>query len=177
MLNPLRAPPVRKPLHPVTADPIGGMLECHDRIRRFLDGLARLVALEDLHDPRAPDAATACARYFREGLPLHGLDEDLSLAPRLRAFGNADVDAALDCMAAEHAMLDRGLPLVLADLDTLAAGAPVPRKELVARQEWLDALLRGHIELEERVVFPFAREALDDRQRTDIAAEMRARRA
>lgn len=176
MLNPLRAPPVRKPLYPVTADPIGGMLECHDRIRRFLDGLARLVALEDLHDPRAPEAATACARYFREGLPLHGLDEDLSLAPRLRVFGDADVDAALDCMAAEHAMLDRGLPSLLADLDTLAAGALVPRKQLVAGQEWLDALLRGHIELEERVVFPFARQALDEQQRTEIAAEMRGRR-
>ncbi len=158
-----------------TTDPIVGMLECHDRIRTFLDGMGRLVALDDLADPRAPDAARACARYFREGLPLHGQDEDLSLAPRLRPVANAAVGAALDSMTADHVLMDEGLPALLADLDAIAEGAPPPAERVRSGHVWLDALLRSHIEMEERLIFPAA-VALSPAALAEIATEMRQRR-
>lgn len=169
------APIGARPFVEGPTDPIAGMLECHDRIRQFLDGLGRLAALDDLRDPRAPDAARACARYFREGLPLHGLDEDLSLAPRLRPTADAEVIDALDAMAAEHGLMDRGLPQLLADLDAVGVGDPPAVEELRAGHLWLDRLLRAHIEMEERVIFPAAAD-LDAETLAMIAGEMRARR-
>lgn len=158
-------------------NPVASFLECHNRIDRFLTGMGRLAALDDLADPRAPEAARQCARYFREGLPLHGQDEDLSLAPRLRAVnpGPAALDA-LDQMALDHAQMDEGLPALLAQLDAIAAGTPGTPEALRSGHAWLDQLLRTHVALEEAVVFP-ACAALDADTLAIIAAEMRARRS
>lgn len=173
---PERKSVARRPLGVVPADPIGGMLECHDRIRRFLDGLARIAGLEDPADPRAAEAARACARYFREGLPLHALDEDVSLLPRLSPLVAAPIQAALATMTADHLLLDAGLPALLEDLDRVAAGGAVPTERLRAAHLWMSTLMLRHIGMEEDLIFPAARAALPPAALVAIAAEMRARR-
>lgn len=158
------------------ADPFAWFAACHDRIRRFVGGLGRLAALDDLADPRVAPAAEQAARYFREGLPRHGEDEDRSLAPRLRALGvSPAVEAELTRMTADHEEMDRGLPALLADLDTLARGGTVDPAGLRARAAWLEALLLDHLAREEAIVFPAAA-ALGPLDRAEMLHEMDARR-
>jgi hemerythrin-like domain-containing protein len=158
-------------------DPLSLFRECHARIRRFSDGLERLAALDDLRDPRAPAAANACARYFREALPLHGQDEDRSLAPRLRAHGlTPEVEAAFVRMAEEHARMDVLLPDLLVELGCVERGAREDPATLQALAGPFVALLREHIALEEAVVFP-ACDVLTSLEKAAIVAELRARRA
>lgn len=157
-------------------DPIASMLECHERIRRFTEGLGRLAALDDLTDPRAPTAASQCARYFREGLPLHAADEDQSLAPRLRAAGvTRAVTEALDRMTDDHRETDAGMIDLLPMLDAIAIGAPPPVARLREGHRWLAGVLLPHVEMEELVIFP-ACEALAPDVRENVAHEMRLRR-
>jgi hemerythrin-like domain-containing protein len=158
-------------------DVIGPMGECHTRIRTFCGGLALLDSLDDLGDPRAPDAATRCARYFRVGLPLHGQDEDESLAPRLRAVGVAPrVTEALDRIRADHLRMDRTLPALLDHLDGIAAGKPPDHAAFHEVVVDFTTLLLDHIALEEAVIYP-ACKALPAAARVQIRHEMRERRA
>lgn len=158
------------------ADVLGLMMACHERIDRYLRGFGLLARVEDPADPRAHAAAAACLRYFREGLPLHGQDEDDSLAPRLRALGaDPTLEGVLARMEAEHAQMEQGLPEVWALLEAFAEGRPPDAALLRARHLWLDELLRHHLALEEELVFPKIGE-LDVAERRLIVREIRARR-
>lgn len=157
------------------ADPLEWFEACHDRIRRYVGGLGLIVDLGDLADPRVPPAAAAAARYLREGLPLHGRDEDESLAPRLRRAA-PDVGPALDQLAADHARMDADLPALLADLAALAAGAPVDAQAFASRVAAFAGLMHSHLALEETTVFP-AMAALPPEERAALLAEMHARRS
>src|SRR5690242_6505881 len=82
-------------------DVFDALLDCHARIRTFL-GLARRLAGDDpATETETRDAAAAVERYFTVALPLHVLDEDESLLPRLRGR-NADLDLAIALMHGEH---------------------------------------------------------------------------
>lgn len=155
------------------SDPLDMMTACHGRIRDFTSGLGRLAALPDPHDPRAPAAAAQCYRYFREGLPLHALDEDVSLAPRLRRHRpGAEVEEALDRIAEEHHRIDAVLDMLLPLLEAVP-NAP-PRQLLEAHAALCEVLL-PHIAMEEKIIFPAcALLSLDDR--SVMIREMRARR-
>ncbi len=88
-----------KPAAP--GDAVDLLLECHQRIRAFLD-LAGLLGRPG-HEPAevAADAALRVHRYFALALPLHARDEEESIAPRLRGL-DAAVDAELATMIGEH---------------------------------------------------------------------------
>ncbi len=158
------------------ADPLALLLACHERIDRYLGGLAELARMQDPEDPRVAPTAEAVARYLREGLPLHGQDEDLSLAPRLRALGyDPALESALARMEAEHVRMDEGLPDLLALLDALPLGEPDLGERLESHHAWLDLLLRDHMAMEEAVIFPkIAR--LPEAERRAIVVEIRGRR-
>jgi hemerythrin-like domain-containing protein len=156
-------------------EPAAWMLECHQRIRRFTGGLTRLAALDDLTDPRAPEAAVACARYFREGLPRHAQDEDRSIAPRLRLLADPVLDGVLDRMTSEHVECDHVLARILVDLDAVAAGHPEDVHTLRADARWLHGHMEAHLAAEEAVVVP-ALALLDGATRASILVEMHARR-
>lgn len=155
--------------------PVDAMLACHERIRRFLDGAHKLATLDDPADPRARAAALACARYFREGLPLHALDEDTSLAPRLRRVAPRAIGAALDRIAAEHEHIHTAIDAMLPWLDATAATGVVPR-ELGPTVDTLAGRLLPHLALEEELVFPAARRWICDPDQALIRAEMVRRR-
>lgn len=147
------------------------LMACHERMHRYVGGVEQLVDLPD--GERARTAAAQCARYLRAGLPLHGEDEDESLAPRLRELGLSEAEeAALEQMEAEHEELHRGLPGLLAALDARAEGRPA---DLAPHAAWIGPLLRGHMELEERSIFPRLAD-LPEGERAEIVREIRARR-
>lgn len=156
-------------------DPFAWFAACHERIRRFGDGVERLGALPSLADPRVPAAAAQAGRYFREGLPEHGRDEDLSLHPRLRTLA-PELGPVLDALEAEHAAMHTVVGAMVGVLDRLAAGETPAPEELRRVAEPALILLRGHLEVEERAVLPVAEARLGPAARTAMLIEMRCRR-
>ncbi len=160
--------------HPSSADPAAPFYACHERIRRFTGGLARMCALPDLSDPRVPDAAAQAYRYFSEGLPLHALDEDESLGPRLRRVAPA-CGPLLDELAQGHKEIDACLATLLPLLKSLSEGHRVPDATFRAAVNLLRDVLIPHIEREEADLFPLCA-ALSQEDRLAITRELQARR-
>jgi hemerythrin-like domain-containing protein len=151
------------------------LVACHDKIRRFLTTADRLASAEAAPDEDVSSACRSIVRYFTEALPRHSDDEDLSLAPRLRAAGWSG--AFLDEMTAEHGRIDD----LLADLlPRWSAVAEEPGRRAGAELEKPTRALRelfdGHLAREEAELLPRLREVLGDAALAEIAAEMRARR-
>jgi iron-sulfur cluster repair protein YtfE (RIC family) len=163
---------------PRTAHGIEDMLlECHERIRSFTALALRLAGPEPAPPSEVADAAERVSRYFTKALPLHALDEEESLLPRLRGHDPA-VDRELDAMHAEHAAHGPLLDRVVALCDALHAD-PGRRAELApALREVAGALERhfvDHLGREEAVIFP-ALARLAPELRAQMVAELRARR-
>ncbi len=69
------------PKHARDDDPgvVAALLECHARIRSFMEVAARLAALPDgTRHEDIVEAATGVASYFGEALPHHEADEEES---------------------------------------------------------------------------------------------------
>jgi hypothetical protein len=166
----------RKPTPPPILDGIGLLEECHERIRTFTD-LARRLAKDRNAEPilRA-EAARSVHRYFATALPMHVLDEDTSLMPRLWAVADVPLQDAMVSMADQHGDIEETIADLLPEWrDASLAGRVMPafvREETVA----LDLMLTVHLDLEESVIFPAARRLLDASTLTLLAAEIRARR-
>ncbi|MCA9640399.1 MAG: hemerythrin domain-containing protein [Myxococcales bacterium] len=156
--------------------PLDMLQHCHRNIRRFSSGLVRLAEVEHLDDPAVIDGVRACARYFREGLPLHAQDEDLSLTPRLEQLSLRPQEiSALWQMFTQHQQIDTLTAEVLAMLDAVVTQEPVDRMGFLGLARELRTLLMAHIELEEAVLFPRILE-LPPRSLTSMVREMRTRR-
>lgn len=153
------------------------LLECHERIRRFIS-LARVAGERaDLPPSELADACARVERYFGQALPLHVADEEESILPRLRGL-SFDVDRALDSMHDEH---DEHAPKLRKLLGLCARLREQPedgaaRAELTALSSELEQEFAAHLTLEETVLFPALRQQLSDDQRAQIVAELRKRR-
>jgi len=162
-------------------DPIGMLSDCHRRIERFLDVLARVAERGNL-DGESRAAFEAALRYFRDAAPKHTADEEESLFPRLRALGDpallgllAQVDALEEdhvCANRKHEEVER---LGRRWLDEGALSAEEMARLLeVLRQ--LQQLYSHHIAAEDREIFPAAKAALQAADCQAIGGEMAARR-
>ena len=164
--------PARAPL-----DGIELLEECHGRIRSFMD-LARRLA-EDRHTEHVlrAEAARSVHRYFATALPLHVLDEDTSLMPRLWRGADTPLRDAIVSMADQHGDIEETVADLLAEWrDVSVSGCRLP--PFVLREtEALDFQWTIHLDLEERLVFPAAKRLLPPDELAQIAAEIRARRA
>jgi iron-sulfur cluster repair protein YtfE (RIC family) len=158
----------------VPTDPVEALAACHERIRSFSAGLLRLVALDDLFDPRVPAAAAAAHRYFAEGLPLHARDEDESLAPRLLRVV-PEAAGLLTALEHEHEAIVQALDALLPSLSALARGEAADHTRIRTAAEALVAVLLPHIEREERELFPLCA-ALSAPDRLAFGEELLARR-
>lgn len=163
--------------HPAPGDVVGLLLECHARIRAFVELAQLIAAREDLKEPEVAEACSRVERYFSEALPLHVRDEEESVLPRLRGH-DPEVDRALSAMHAQHEA--HALPLG----ELLAAASAL-------RQHPLDAATRArlatattvvarefaeHLALEETVLFPALRRLLPPATQAQLIEELRARR-
>lgn len=157
------------------ADPVGSFRACHDRIRMFTAGLHRIAELPDLSDPRVPSAAAQARRYFAEGLPLHALDEDLSLAPRLLRVA-PECGPLLAELERDHRKIDACFATLLPMLGTLAEEGRVPHATFRAAVTIVSDLLLPHIAREEAEVFPLCAK-LSTEDNLAIARELVERRA
>jgi iron-sulfur cluster repair protein YtfE (RIC family) len=162
---------------PEAGDAIDDMLDCHGRIRHFVELAGKLAGGPE---DQIGDAAAAVHRYFSVGLVLHAIDEDISLLPRLgRAAPGAAVLDALSRMVDEHERIETLIGDLVPVWRFLAEGeprgAPVARRLATGAAE-LAGVFAAHLELEETILFPAARRLLPPDELAAMRAEMRARR-
>lgn len=159
-------------------DAVDLLLECHDRIRAFLGLAGRLGEARGEPEGVVMDAAGRVHRYFAQALPLHALDEEESIAPRLRGRERA-VDVELATMVREHREHEAPLALLLEACAQLAR-EPARHAELGAVVRRASGELQRHfaphLAREEEVVFPAVRRLLDAPADAAIVKEIRLRR-
>jgi iron-sulfur cluster repair protein YtfE (RIC family) len=162
---------------PDTRDVVELLLECHERIRKFLAMARALTGAAAVPHDEIRGVASQVRRYFAESLPMHIADEDEEIAPRL--IKDAAVAAALALMSNEHATHEPLVAELIAVCDVLIAD---PRQvaavsiRLTAIVDQLDRDFAPHLAREEQVIFP-ALARLPERARDEILAAMRRRRA
>jgi len=166
------------------SNPIGLLTDCHRRIERFLSVLVQ-VATNARGGPLEPEQRASfetALRYFREAAPKHTADEEDTLFPRLREINDEEARAVLAQVAAlqeDHVRADRDH----ADVDRLGRqwldSGSLPTSDAARLSALLAGLQRmyaGHIELEEREVFPVAARVLPPEERIAAGKEMAERR-
>jgi hemerythrin-like domain-containing protein len=165
-------------------DPIGMLGDCHRRIERFLDVLARVTeqARGDALSDEQRGALETALRYFRDAAPKHTADEEESLFPRLRRLKNADLRvllARIESLEEEHVCADRSH----GEVDSLGRLwlkdgrlPPEGSARLLMLLVQLRDLYRHHIAIEDTEVFPAAAAALSGTDRLAIGSEMATRR-
>jgi hemerythrin-like domain-containing protein len=166
---------------PVISDLVGDLLACHARIRAFVALAERLVeAPATTPATELSETASRVHRYFTVALPLHALDEDLSIRPRLEAaVPPLSVLRCLEQMSGEHGPLEdviREVAALWKDVAEDPERLAVHRRPLALAAAELDALFRRHLEPEERIIFPAVRERLSPAIQEEIRVEMRLRR-
>jgi hemerythrin-like domain-containing protein len=161
------------------ADPLGELASCHERIDAhfaILEHLARQLKVRGC-DPGARWAARTVLEFFDSAGELHHQDEDQDLFPLLRRLaarhGRREIAAAIDELEREHETMHSQWRRLRARLQAIVDGEGALDADEVARFIWL---YRRHMEREGAAVLPFAREALDERQRSALGERMAARR-
>ena len=161
----------------VPEDLVGLLLECHERIRRFVHIAEQAARRTDVPESEIVEACEGCERYFNLALPLHVQDEEQSVYPRLHGK-SAEVDAALSTMREQHAAHEATLTELLAALAAVRGqpGNREARGRLERAAVALEAELEEHLGLEERVILPAVKERLSHDEQRAIIGELRARR-
>lgn len=158
----------------------GLLLACHQRIRRFSSTALRLLETPEASDAEISDAAQRVFRYFTVAFPLHVLDEDESIKPRLKEKTDPEVLKALEQMSAEHTSADQALEILVpaweAMISTPQRARETEAKELVSVTQALIDELEGHLKLEEELIFPRMLSLLSDDELAAILGEFRERR-
>ena len=156
---------------------------CHERVQRSLQLLMRLLEhLRTADDtPRsremAADAARDVLRYFDIAAPAHHEDEERHVFPLLLASHDPRLTTAAAQLHADHLAMEAAWAVLRPLLQQVAsAGASADLPALQAAADRFGALYAGHIELENDVVFPAARSAMDAAAVRAMGAEMAARR-
>jgi len=151
------------------------LVGCHDRIRHFTSVVRKLAHAEGSPETEISAAAESAYRYFTISLPLHEADEEQSVRPRLLEKGSGEVRAAVEAMTHQHQaiddLLERMLPL-LTLLSNHPAKLPEAHAELCGLSKALDEVFAGHLELEEKVLFP----AIPAESQNEMLREMKQRR-
>jgi hemerythrin-like domain-containing protein len=161
-------------------DPIGMLKDCHRRVESFLDILcvvAGRAANRNLTDEEGA-AIQAALQYFRTGGQRHTADEEESLFPRLRACAAGSLQE-IDRLEADHqeaGHLHESVEQLYSALIESGELEAEKARYLLAETARLKQLYSDHIEVEEKVVFVRAAEALDEQTIAAIGTEFRFRR-
>jgi pyridoxamine 5'-phosphate oxidase len=160
--------------------PIAFLKHCHDRIRKQLATLEKLLAHLPAAgaDEQARQAAAAVIKYFDQGAPLHHADEEDNLIPMLRAVAQDGDAATLQALAPvileQHHQMDATWLQVRDELAAIAAGSAAilsPTATLQFIQSYT-----AHMEREESTLAPMALKLFSPEQMTQLGNAMQARR-
>jgi pyridoxamine 5'-phosphate oxidase len=160
--------------------PIAVLRHCHDRIRKQLHTMQKLV--EHLPtsgaDIEAQQAASAVIRYFENAAGKHHEDEEQDLMPMLQACAReADADllnSLIPGLLREHAQMESDWKRLHGQLTSIAEGSSTALSaDDVSR---FTALYTAHMEKEESHIAPMAKRLFDDAQMARLGEAMRLRR-
>lgn len=160
--------------------PLAVLKHCHDRIRKQLATMTKLLEHLPAHgaDKDAQQAAQSVLNYFIKAAPLHHEDEEINLLPELQVTAR-DEDAAL---------LANLLPKILSQHEDMAAQWQQLEKQLsaiatasaaslsVGAVQDFQALYSEHMQIEETQIAPMAKRLFSEAQMAALGAAMQARR-
>jgi pyridoxamine 5'-phosphate oxidase len=160
--------------------PIAVLKHCHDRIRKQLQTLQKLLSHLPQHgaDAAAQQAAQAVQKYFNKAAHLHHADEESDLFPLLTAAAQGD-DAALlgqlgPQILAQHKQMDEDWAILNSQLDKIANGSSAALN--AAEVERFVQAYTAHMETEEAHIAPMAKRILSPAQMTILGEAMQQRR-
>jgi hemerythrin-like domain-containing protein len=155
---------------------------CHERVRRSLELLSRLVEhLQTVgHDADARSAAHDVWRYFEIAAPAHHADEELHVLPRLLQSGDLWLaDVARRLQADHEALRDVWAqlgPLLREVHESVSALSAHALNALHAHTGQFIAIHERHLRLEDSFAFPAVRERMRSEELTAMGREMQQRR-
>jgi len=160
--------------------PLAVLKHCHDRIRKQLATLDKLVNhLNDIGiDEDAQHAAKAVLRYFKKAAPQHHADEEIDLLPELAATATG-ADAILlkeltVQILQQHQQMEqlwKVLEVQLQDIED-GEGADLSASDV----EEFTALYEEHLQIEESQVAPMASRLFNEEQMKKLGTAMQERR-
>lgn len=160
--------------------PLAVLKHCHDRIRKQLATLDKLLQHLPQHgaDADAQQAAQAVLRYFSKAAPLHHEDEEIDLLPTLSATASgADatlLETLLKTILAQHQQMAMQWAALEQQLSAIAAGTAAQLSADAIAQ--FAALYAEHMQIEETQIAPMAKRLFSDAQMQTLGAAMQARR-
>lgn len=160
--------------------PIAVLKHCHDKIRKQIKTLDRLIE----HLPKngatleAQQAATAVLHYFNSAAPFHHADEEQNLMPMLHSVASG-ADAAMLAqlqpqILAEHKKMDALWHRLAVQLEGVASGKSNNLSPEVVQS--FAALYNSHMQTEEGSLAPMALRLFDAAKMQQLGAAMQARR-
>jgi hemerythrin-like domain-containing protein len=162
-------------------DPIGMLIDCHRRIERFLHILCFVAESARGRGLTAEEteAVEASLQYFHVGGRRHNADEEESLFPRLRAeCTNGEIEE-IGGLEGDHQQANE-LHLAVEKIYRTWIGENKLSEEneqrLQSMTDQLRHLYEGHIQIEEKIVFPHAAKVLGNEAIDAIGKEFHARR-
>jgi pyridoxamine 5'-phosphate oxidase len=160
--------------------PIAVLKHCHDRIRKQLATMDKLLAHLPRHgaDEQARQAAAAVLKYFDKAAHLHHEDEEQDLVPMLQATAQ-DADASiLERLVPEilqdHKEMDAMWHSLQPQLAAIAGGSAAALAEAEVRR--FAQRYTAHMEREEADIAPMARRLFSAQQMAQLGQAMQARR-
>jgi len=159
--------------------PLEMLHACHGKIQQQLNTLQKLAVHLPAHgcDQQVQQAAQGILRYFDTAGQFHHRDEEENLFPTLRAMtipNRAEVDALIDRLLAQHAVMFAAWSDVRAVLVKFAEGVNTPLPDALV--ENLVGNYTHHINLEETELLPLAARLLSPQQIMALGKSMAERR-
>ena len=162
--------------------PIAVLKHCHDRIRKQIGTMQRLLSHLPLHgaDIDAQQAAKAILQYFNKAAPNHHADEEDDLLPMLQASATGDdaklLQQLLPLILQEHQQMDAAWQVLDRQLQGIAAGENTGSQLLEQDVIRFAELYAGHMQKEETHIAPMAMRLFSAAQMAQLGDAMRLRR-
>ncbi len=160
--------------------PIAVLKHCHDRIRKQLATLARLLDHLPQHgaDSQARQAAAAVIHYFDKAAHLHHADEEQDLIPMLQAKASgadaATLDELVPLILDEHNQMDAAWQSLHEQLAAIASGSASALS--AAEVTRFGETYANHMAREEGMIAPMALRLFDAEHMAILGAAMQMRR-
>ncbi|NML61556.1 pyridoxamine 5'-phosphate oxidase [Massilia sp. RP-1-19] len=160
--------------------PIAVLKHCHDRIRKQLATMQKLLDHLPQHgaDEQARQAAAAVIRYFDKAAHLHHEDEEQDLIPMLRQVAQGEDAVTLAALVPgiidDHDKMDALWQRLHEQLRPIADGAGAALSGPDVRE--FAERYSSHMEREEGQIAPMAKRLFSAGQMAQLGAAMQARR-
>jgi pyridoxamine 5'-phosphate oxidase len=165
---------------PAFDQPVAVLKHCHDRIRKQLATLEKLLVHLPEHgaDEQARQAAQAVLRYFDKAAHLHHDDEEQDLIPMLRAVAQGEDAATLQALVPVILQDHQDMDAMWQDLHeqlTMIADGSAAVLSAVTVQRFVQRYT-SHLEREESNIAPMALRLFSPAQMTRLGNAMQQRR-